>query len=675
MRFARITILVALCYVAKGEKSEKTDNKGCINVKETKDRTKIENKYTESANTKKEDVVEDITLPVPPKVRSSRGPSRLEILKSDANFLIPKYVRLPVVNGVKDGYEREIEFLPGENRTLRTLSLTPKVFEVEDFLDEEECDLLVELAKRKRMKPLIDRMIDSIIHGGPEKTFHAWDLNDDEFVDHEEMALVPGRNMKFTVEDASDMIFMLKMDANDDGKVDLAELVNTDLTKVKEYFDELYAMEERKREMTTENTWVWHDQDELLRFQEDYYYGYHSRIESLTMLPEELISESEPLQVQHYGEHQFTQCKRDSDEKTEQPCCLYGDSSDCRNCRFITMAIFLNDVEEGGELVFPMADHRYSDIMKSSGEWRGYFTYAKTTGSQNRFTANMKFTISGKNRLVAGEGRDTGGKFDITDGILIGDTVKFQKSYSSAQGKDADIKYSGKIISGSRILGNWYVPDKKRLFGTFFMWNKDYEMLLRTSTSKCNHNDFCTKSGLVVKPQKGKAVFWYNHETDYETGMVGPLDNDCLYGHCAVAKGDKWIATTRLNVIGDGEDDLRAWRRGTNWMQDFERYPNIVKRMGSLRSPTKLEEYKEDFERHRLEGIDNGNKTVDHKTEPHRKTPSHVLNAVNTLLNAVDLDGLKTIAGVVHKKLRLTCVPYYVEEGGKLTLKDGSKPN
>ena len=60
-------------------------------------------------------------------------------------------------------------------------------------------------------------------------------------------------------------------------KIDLAELVNTDLTKVKEYFDELHAMEERKRVMMTENTWVWHDQDELLRFQDDYYYGYHSR--------------------------------------------------------------------------------------------------------------------------------------------------------------------------------------------------------------------------------------------------------------------------------------------------------------------------------------------------------------------------------------------------------------
>ena len=29
------------------------------------------------------------------------------------------------------------------------------------------------------------------------------------------------------------------------------------------------------------------------------------------------------------------------------------------------MAIFLNDVDEGGELVFPMADHRYSVSMRA----------------------------------------------------------------------------------------------------------------------------------------------------------------------------------------------------------------------------------------------------------------------------------------------------------------------
>ena len=54
--------------------------------------------------------------------------------------------------------------------------------------------------------------------------------------------------------------------------------------------------------------------------------------------------------------------------------------------------------------------------------------------------------------------------------------VKFKKQYNSSPSRNGDIYYSGKIISGSRITGNWWVPGKKRLFGTFFMWNKDYEV-------------------------------------------------------------------------------------------------------------------------------------------------------------------------------------------------------
>ena len=104
MRLACIAILVVSCHFVYGEKSEKTENKRCINAEETKERIRNENKYAESANTKNEEAIEDITLPVPPKVRSSRGPGRLEILKGDETFLIPKYVRLPVVDGVKVRY-------------------------------------------------------------------------------------------------------------------------------------------------------------------------------------------------------------------------------------------------------------------------------------------------------------------------------------------------------------------------------------------------------------------------------------------------------------------------------------------------------------------------------------------------------------------------------------------
>ena len=61
------------------------------------------------------------------------------------------------------------------------------------------------------------------------------------------------------------------------GKIDLKELQNTDLQAVKGYIANLKEEKGRKREMKSDNAWVWHDDDELLRFQDDYFFGYHAR--------------------------------------------------------------------------------------------------------------------------------------------------------------------------------------------------------------------------------------------------------------------------------------------------------------------------------------------------------------------------------------------------------------
>lgn len=58
--------------------------------------------------------------------------------------------------------------------------------------------------------------------------------------------------------------------------------------------------------------------------------------------------------------------------------------------------------------------------MNCSGEWRGYFTYAMTTGSRNRFSMDLKIGKSGPNHLFSGSGKDTSGEFDILDGIILG---------------------------------------------------------------------------------------------------------------------------------------------------------------------------------------------------------------------------------------------------------------
>ena len=61
------------------------------------------------------------------------------------------------------------------------------------------------------------------------------------------------------------------------GKIDLKEMLNTDLLKLKTYLEEFKERQTNRREMKKQSVWVWHDEDELLRFQDDYFDGYHSR--------------------------------------------------------------------------------------------------------------------------------------------------------------------------------------------------------------------------------------------------------------------------------------------------------------------------------------------------------------------------------------------------------------
>ena len=53
-------------------------------------------------------------------------------------------------------------------------------------------------------------------------------------------------------------------------------------------------------------------------------------------------------------------------------------------------------------------------------------------------------------------------------------------------------------------------------------------------------------SGIVVKPERGKAVLWYNHFLQ-EDGEPGELDHSTLHGGCGVVRGTKWILTVWIN--------------------------------------------------------------------------------------------------------------------------------
>ena len=57
---------------------------------------------------------------------------------------------------------------------------------------------------------------------------------------------------------------------------------------------------------------------------------------------------------------------------------------------------------------------------------------------------------------------------------------------------------------------------------------------------------------MVVKPEKGKAIMWYNFELDQKTGWMGPRDERSLHGGCDILKGTKYVAN---NWIPANEPD------------------------------------------------------------------------------------------------------------------------
>eukprot|EP00112_Aurelia_sp_Birch-Aquarium-sp1_P008117 Seg1891.3 transcript_id=Seg1891.3/GoldUCD/mRNA.D3Y31 product="Transmembrane prolyl 4-hydroxylase" protein_id=Seg1891.3/GoldUCD/D3Y31 len=84
------------------------------------------------------------------------------------------------------------------------------------------------------------------------------------------------------------------------------------------------------------------------------------------------------------------------------------------------------------------------------------------------------------------------------------------------------------------------------------LWNDDPDGM-------CNLARNCQKSKVVVKPEKGKAIVWYNHHVRKKSGWLGQVDFRSYHGGCNVLKGQKWIANNWINAAPFKTQDLRNW--------------------------------------------------------------------------------------------------------------------
>lgn len=104
----------------------------------------------------------------------------------------------------------------------------------------------------------------------------------------------------------------------------------------------------------------------------------------------------------------------------------------------------------------------------------------------------------------------------------------------------------------------------------------------------------CSKSNILVKPKAGTAIMYYNHLYDKKTQWLSALDPRALVGECQVTKGEKWIAHMWMNVIGDGINELKSWKTGSNWLSKNNRNDEVISSLAANYIPVDESEEKKE---------------------------------------------------------------------------------
>jgi len=312
--------------------------------------------------------------------------------RGDEPCLIGRKAGLTRINGVKVGHVEEVD-LGDVIRKRITRAMKPPVFEIPNFLSDEECEHIIHLAEKTGLISSVARgglqspsefTVPDIRSGQSEGMagyFEGFDLDKNEKATLEEVTAFAKKYhfLILTKEETLEMLHKVNVTELDDGFATRAEFERMNTLGLSDLLYATGLSHPIHKARTSEQTWV--NQrglgdpvlDKIIE-----------RVVELTRLPREIIYGSERLQVVRYGVNGHYHAHFDSEthKRTDVRCChlhedivgtfLKGDS--CRLCRYITILYYLNDVEEGGETAFPMADNATLDMDEMTAN-RGDFDY------------------------------------------------------------------------------------------------------------------------------------------------------------------------------------------------------------------------------------------------------------------------------------------------------------
>lgn len=277
------------------------------------------------------------------------------------------------LDGVKVGHKQKVDLGAEGKKVLITRALKPLLFEIPNFLSEEECNHVISLANEKELVKSVARggltESDTWTHDpnlfgkaeGSRGLYENWDFDQDGKITMDEIKRFAKveRYLYLTDEEVKRIFHDLKLREFDDSVITREEFQDMNTLLVDSYLYEMGRSHPRHRERFSEQTWLTGEhEDGILQ-------DIRMRVQAVTKLPDEIIYGSEYLQVVRYGVdgHYHAHLDSETHEHPEIPCChqIQGAGMDrerrCKLCRYVTILYFLNEPPEGGETAFPMADN------------------------------------------------------------------------------------------------------------------------------------------------------------------------------------------------------------------------------------------------------------------------------------------------------------------------------
>eukprot|EP00112_Aurelia_sp_Birch-Aquarium-sp1_P008210 Seg190.18 transcript_id=Seg190.18/GoldUCD/mRNA.D3Y31 product="Transmembrane prolyl 4-hydroxylase" protein_id=Seg190.18/GoldUCD/D3Y31 len=284
--------------------------------------------------------------------------------------------KLVTLDGVSIGHEQDVAI---KDRSLKliTRAMKPLLFEIPNFVDDVEIKDIMKQAKASGMfsskakggltPP--DFFKPSSEPGkslGPAGDFYNWDVDENDVIDMQDVL----RWMKFynflvvNETDVHEMFNSVGAMEFDDGIITREEFENLNTQGLDDYINLMIRDHPRFRQRFSEQTWLPFD-----KVHSTVLHNIRERVVQLTKLPRKIVYQGEQLQVVRYGPNGHYHSHHDSEthERKDVPCChqtsieVVKQYGKCRICRFITIMIYLNDVEEGGETAFPAANNKTYD--------------------------------------------------------------------------------------------------------------------------------------------------------------------------------------------------------------------------------------------------------------------------------------------------------------------------